>query len=490
MLKSGFFLFLGLLLGRFLGLFRELLLAGNLGSGTTADIIIALITLPDIFISVFVGNSLVAVFTPKIKALPIHKRFGFYLKLSLTFGLIFFLIAGLTFFKIEWLAQVILPAQSTSLELISELRWTVWAVPLLALNAISRVFLQAENKFALLGLENVIFNAAIIGAIYIFIQTPDLRTISLAILIGSLARLVSQVWQICSIYQNGTSGFAENITKHDITKYSHALATGIMIQVLPIYARSMASHFSGDGGLSIFNYSYKFIEFPMALGISIVSLIVYPKLTQAVIDKNKLDHSKLIKNAQEFILFLSVPGCFFMPALLVRLTHHLDLFPNMHHLDLRSILIAVAIGFSILFLRGLNELFVVILNSLHDVKSPLISTGVASFFGFIFIYLLTFKWGIFGGFWALNLTFAVMFVMNIFFLTKVHEISLASIFNKRITELFISSALAAIIFYFSSELYSPIGMISLLLVIMAMLYTFLFRSFLHNKLKVSRIPKG
>lgn len=482
MIKSGFFLFLGLLLGRFLGLFRELLLAGSLGSGPTADTIIALITLPDIFISVFVGNSLVAVFTPKIKALPPKERFGFFLKLNLIFGLIFFAIAALASFKLDWIAELILPAQGSSTTLFSELRWIIWAVPLLALNAISRVFLQSENKFALLGLENVIFNIFIIGAIYLFTRSLDLRTMSIAIILGSLTRLLSQVWQISSLYQKTLDGYPNKVNRQDFTRYGHALFTGILIQVLPVYARSIASHFSGDGGLSIFNYSYKFIEFPMALGISIVSLVIYPRLTQAVVEKNQSDHSNLIKNAQEFILTLCVPGCFLMPALLVRLTDYLSFFPNTKHIDLYSIFIAVAIGSSILFLRGLNELFVVILNSLHDVRSPLISTAISSALGFLFIYAMTFKWGIFGGFWGLNISFVIMFFLNTLFLTKLHKISLTGVLNAGTAELFFSSAVAAALFYIGSRNISFQSTIVLWTCLLLVIYLFLFRKTLKRKI--------
>lgn len=288
MLKSGFFLFFGLLLGRVLGLAREFLLATSVGAGTKADIIVALVTLPDVCINILIGNSLAAIFIKKIKALSPNQRFGYFLKLTAYVFTAFFLVATVLFFNIESLAKLILPAQASSFVFQNELRWVVWAVPVLSLNAVSRVFLQAENRFSLMGLENVIFNICVIAAILLFISDPSFKIITTFIIIGVLCRWLFQLVQILFILKLNRTGLQIPISVNDFYRYNMALVTGMLMQILPIYSRSMASYFAGDGALAIFNYSHKIIEFPMVLGISVISSVVFPHLAERAERKRRI----------------------------------------------------------------------------------------------------------------------------------------------------------------------------------------------------------
>lgn len=451
MLRSGFFLFLGLLLGRGLGLFRELLLAGNVGTGNTADIIVALITLPDIAISILLGNSLAAVFIPTIKSLDPSKRFGYFLKLSAWLGAFFFLISFLTVFNVNVIGKIILPSSQNSPEFLHELSWVIWAVPVLALNAVSRVFLQAENRFTLLGMENVLFNICIILGILLFTKNPSLHLISLTVLIGAVFRWALQFIQIWTLYSKNLTGYKTPIQLSDLHRYNLALVTGLMVQLLPIYGRSITSSFEREGALAIYNYAYKFIEFPMALGISVISTLIFPKLTEIAVGGSKRGHSDLIQKSQSLIITLCLPATILVPILLFYLAKKPFPLKQIPAEDLSKIFISIAIGFFAFFIRGLNELYIVILNSLGDVKHPMYSTLIASTVGLVTIYFLTQAFGIYGSFWGLNLSFLVAFLLNIWFLKKKHQVEVlpAILTQSNLKTLFMAFLIGAVFFFVS-----------------------------------------
>lgn len=457
MFKSGFFLFLGLLVGRALGLVREILIAGKVGTGSVADIVIALVTLPDIVIGILLGNSLTAVFTPTIQSLPKEKRFGYFLKLSTTVGFIFVVLALLLTLQLDGLATVILTHGRDNPIFMSELKWVVWATPILALNSVSRVFLQAENRFSLLSFENVVFNICIILGVLYFSINSDFHVIALAVLAGSLARWFFQFLQIWLIYNRNLSGYHETLHVSHLHRYNLALITGVMIQMLPLYGRSISSSFGGAGALSIYNYAYKFIEFPIALGISVISTLIFPKLSALAVAQDKQSHRQLVEKYQNFMFALCMPLTLLVPSLLLRLAEHSISLKQIPAEDLSKILYLVLIGFLAFVIRGLNEVYVITMNSLGDVKHPMQSTLLSSLVALVTIYYFTKFFGIEGSFWGLNLSFLLTFALNAYFIKKRHQVEiLTSLFKTNNKRVFISSVIVSVLFYLLSATQSSL----------------------------------
>lgn len=422
MFRSGVFLFLGLLLGRILGLAREFALVNHLGSGELADSIIALITLPDIAISILLGNSLAVVFIPKILSLQHEKRFGYFLKMSVVLGVISITLIGFCVLNITTVATLILPSGSQLGSFLPNLKWILLAIPILALNSVSRTFLQAENRFFLLGFENVIFNLVLILGITLFAQNKNLYIISLAVVSGTILRWLLQTYQLARIYKITNDGFEQSISTTDFKRYNLAFCTGLLTQLLPVFGRSISSAYDQEGALAIFNYAFKFTEFPMALGISVISTMLFPKLT-GIIANAKKDSNEFIQKCHKFILAFGIPLSIMTPFLLLFLSRYDAPF----HLDKESfekILLCIGLGLGFFIFRGLNEFYVVVLNSLGDVRRPMISTTISSSVSLLLIFILTKHWGIVGAFWGLNGGYILTLFLNGMFLTSKYDINL------------------------------------------------------------------
>ncbi len=444
---------MGLFLGRILGIVRELTLAGHLGASSTADIAIALITLPDIIINIFIGNATAAVFIPKIQRKSNDVKFRYFLKLSSTFLISFSLLSLLLFLNIDLLANAILPAQQSSDIFVSQLKWTLFAIPFLALNSVSRLFLQNENKFGLIGLENVIFNVLIIFAIQFIAGPESMHYVTAAVISGSVLRWLVQALQIFKIYrqQNPLSSNDHlSLQRNDFYRFTQALSTGLIIQVIPIFARSMSSYFSGAGGLSIFNYVYKFTEFPLALGSSIIAAVVFPKLSKLYVE-NKDDYLRLNRKTHELILLATLPLCIIGPTLIIKTLPYFNQLKILDHLQIPTLAIACALTIAFLGIRALNEYYIVLMNSQNDVKTPLKSSFIAAPFGFVAIVSFSSSHGVIGAFLGLNIFYTLVLGFNIYFMQKYLDIKFKDLyFNKRnvftVIGAFIFSALVYILF--------------------------------------------
>ena len=67
---SGFILFSGLMLGRLLGLARDIYIASKFGATIESDILIIILTVPDAIFSLIASGAISAALIPEFKNLP------------------------------------------------------------------------------------------------------------------------------------------------------------------------------------------------------------------------------------------------------------------------------------------------------------------------------------------------------------------------------------------------------------------------------------
>lgn len=419
LLKAGSLLFMGLLLGRLLGLVREIAMAYSYGVSPAADIIIALVTLPDIVINIFVGNAAAAVFVPMIQNQSSTKKLKFFVRLSLVFFAVFSTIALVMFYRIDLLGRAILPSQNNSDVFLQQLRWTLLAIPFLALNSISRLFLQSENNFFLIGMENVIFNVFIISAIFVTKGGQSLYYITGAIILGSILRWLVQVAKVFKLY--GTESQSESselpIRVKDFYLFSQALSASLIVQLVPILGRSLSSYFEGDGGLAIFNYVYKFSEFAVVLSISIGSTVLFPKLSNLFTTDLKVFNS-FVKNTQKKLILVFLPLSFLIPTLLILSIPYVSHFSFLQKFNIELFFTYLALCLAFLFVRALNEFYIIVFNAKRDVTTPVKTTFIAALIGLISIYFLTQTYGILGAFIGINMFYTTNLGFNYLFLFR------------------------------------------------------------------------
>jgi putative peptidoglycan lipid II flippase len=431
LIKEGLVLTLGILLGRVLGFARELILLKQFGTSLEADILIAIITLPDIVVGLFVGSALPAVFLKRIQALSEPEKFKFFLKIS------FWFVAGFVFFNliltynIEKLAFLIFPSQIDNSIFLSELSLVIWTIPFLALNSVTRMFLQSKSQFLLIGLENVIFNFCIITALFVVSSTLEIRWITISLIIGSFLRWLFQLmklwssssWSISQLHSPSELQLSFN----DFKLYGIAMFTGLLTLCVPYVARSFSSALEGVGAISTFNYAYKFVELPVGLTLTLISTVLYPKLTQQLTTDPGRFKSLVVKSHAVLILALPLSLYFFVGCFSISYFEGLKSIPL--KFDLTIILNLCAIGFLPLFLRLLNELYVIILVSYGQLKKTLYSSILATNLGLLSCYFLSLFFGLRGTFAGIGVYYLLLTVSNLFFTLNLGVLHFSDFFS-------------------------------------------------------------
>jgi putative peptidoglycan lipid II flippase len=274
---------MGLLLGRVLGLFRDLLIAGYYGRSEQADIAIVLLTFPDLMVGLLTGGALTYVLVPEFARISgkgsAEVRAAFVHATLIALGT-FLALAGLGWVLSSELVWMLAPGfrSEANAEASKLLRWVVFALPLAAASGVATSYLQFRERFGINSLQNVIYNLVLVIALWTGLGS-HLPTFAAGILVAALVRwLVLAVDGAVGSEGKGSGGRSWHFAPGLLKRYFESLAGGSLILLLPVAARQVAS-LEGGGSLALMNYALKALELPGAVFIGVFSTAVFPRLS-------------------------------------------------------------------------------------------------------------------------------------------------------------------------------------------------------------------
>lgn len=298
-LRAGLISIMLLVLSRVLGLGRESVQAALFGTTGLADIVVAMLTLPDLLSSALTTGALAYVLLPWWAGqTPGQVSHGqrlmgkWLLALGVALSVLMWLSAAL------W-AQLLVPASSGDATLAvraaQAVRWAAVAMPLALLSFLWYTRCQYEHDAVGMYGMNVVHTAMVIAAMLLVAGTDTdwvVTGLGLGMLTAYALRLAFLAWRLrggrslagmpaVSVEQVsnvGAGGHSVGLPAPQLWLWA-LLAAGLPA-VLPIVARSIASAQAG-GALAIFNYAYKLVELPNVMAIQLVATLVFPALTRA-----------------------------------------------------------------------------------------------------------------------------------------------------------------------------------------------------------------
>ena len=301
---SGFVLFFGLMLGRILGLVRDIYLASKFGTSIESDILIIILTVPDAIFSLIASGAISASLIPEFK--KISREDG--VSLLLISSLLFFIFSILIILTLNsqdgLLVKIFSPGISLEYSpLLQEYLSKVnWLIPLTILAGVSTAFLHSKDKFFISSIGSAIINIFIL--IGLFLTAKNIQNLNILIafiLIGGSIRWISQLWIIRKDLLLIGKIKLQLINKYIFHRYFYAVLSGGLLILYPVVARSFAS-FSDEGSISIVNYSLKLVEVPANVAVTVLSIVILPKLSQMLIEKKRDKFREII----QFNLFWSL----------------------------------------------------------------------------------------------------------------------------------------------------------------------------------------
>ena len=320
------------LIGKILGLGRDVLLGQSFGTGYTADALMAASLIPRQFFDVVFAGAIGASFIPILS--DAFKRGGKADADALASS--FFTLVGLCALSFSVLG-VVFSAQIIGLTASFDAETHLLAVRLLRIIfpslfftgiAFSFVgFLQTFGEFKVPAAISVFSNGILIVYLLFFTERFGVYGAAFAMLIGWAAQALVQIPALKK------QGFSYRLRFwHPEIKNIGKLMLPVMLStwVFPVnmlIMLSFASHFSG--GASSIGFANSL--YLMVVGIFVLSVtnVIFPELSRLSDDKNKVEFAELIRKTTRTLLFFLIPmtvGVMLLSTPLVRLLYERQAF--------------------------------------------------------------------------------------------------------------------------------------------------------------------
>lgn len=433
LVKSGVIVFLGIIIGRLAGFFRESVFAHKFGTTENADIAVLILTIPDLITNILVGGAMGAVLIPEFKQMK-EKSMQLFIQSILFIGLVFTLIILFFILNSFWLINILAPGleffnkEKTSLLI----NISLWTIPLTAMTAVVSAFLNSKDKFAMVAFGTLIFNGIIIIILTMPFGRNDLTVLAYATIIGALVRLFLQVGSIKHTNISFNKIFSNIILdKCLITRYFQSLFAGGFLFLIPVVARIFSSY-EKDGSIAIYNYSSKLLELPLGAFITVIPVILLPKLSEFFVNKDtELAGIKLAKQGLNIIFLLAVIITLYLSLFNTEVVKLLFGWGVMSSNSILQIALLTSIGALSLPAQGMTSLIQTIFSAKRDTKTPFYISIVSIMIFFPLVWLFQYYLALTGLMISIVIIYWFIFVVHIIALNNKHKINLLkTIFNK------------------------------------------------------------
>ena len=360
------------LLGRLTGFLREIVIAQVGGASTQTDLMVILLTFPDMLIGLVMGGGIMAALVPAFSRLSAPARAALLLRAGAAVLAAATLLAAVIALETPRVLGLLAPGWSAEAvaDAAPAFRTILVAVPVTALSGVCVAYLNSQGRFAFGAVGTLIVNACVIAAL-LGVATPALA-ITVGVLAGTGIRFAVQ--GAVTLRRWTRPDFA---ARYDgpalLSRFAGSFGFFSVILILPPLARAYAS-MTEPGALSLFNYAYKLMELPMVVIVSAIATVLLPRLSGEVRDGPPARSDRTVGTALRALLALLLVASVTTVAhadAVVRLVFHGAPFGDGQEAALAAI---VAIGFLGVPFQGLVAFLATVLIS-HDRTGPLVAVS-------------------------------------------------------------------------------------------------------------------
>lgn len=381
------------LLGKLLGFVRELVLASIYGATIYSDAYITAMNIPNVIL-VSIGAALMTTFIPIYYEIKTNQGEKEALKFTnnifniLVFICIILSILGVIFTE-ELVKIFAMGFKNEVFELaVKFTKVLIIGVLFTGLTHIMTVYLQVKNSFIVPGLISLPYNIIIIASMVVSIKYgPNIM------ILGTLIGMASQfIFQIpFAIIKGFKYKLYINIKDKYIKKTARLIGPvliGVAVnQINSMVDRTLASTLV-EGSISALNYANKLNTFVMAMFISSIVAVIYPRLSKLSSENNKVMFKESIVKSINSVILLVIPisiGAIVLSNPIIRLLFERGEF-NDRATQMTSIaLVMYSIG---MLAAGLRDILGKIFYSLQDTRTPMINGAIAMFMNIILNIIL------------------------------------------------------------------------------------------------------
>ena len=301
------------LASKFLGLYRDRLLAGTFGAGDELDIYYAAFRIPDLVYYLVVLGAVSAGLIPVfLDYLHKDKKKAWYLINNLA-NIMLVILAIVSFGLIliaPWIMKIIVPGFSeTKLAMSVQMTQIMFLSPiLLGLSAVFGGVVQSFRRFFVFALAPILYNVGIIIGIVFFYKTLGLLGLAWGVVFGALLHLIVQLSATITCGFNWRPVF--DLKFAGIKRVFEVMPPRTMALALNqvnILLMTIIASVIGTGSVAFYSLAHNIWSFPLSVfGISFVTAS-FPRLSEEAQRKNVGEFLKTFSSTARQILFFIVP---------------------------------------------------------------------------------------------------------------------------------------------------------------------------------------
>ena len=421
------------LVSRFLGIFRDRILAGEFGAGDALDVYYAAFRIPDLVFNLLVLGALSAgfipVFTSLIKRENKSEAWEFASSILNVLVLFITILSGLFIIFAPFLMEFIVPGfSSEKQELTVALTRIMFLSPIfLGISSVFGGILQSFKRFFVYSLSPIIYNIGIIvGALYL-VPIWGIYGLAVGVVLGAFMHMSIQIPMAFSLGFRYIFKF--NFKNKEVRKVGLMMIPRTMslaisqinLLVITVIASTLAI-----GSITIFNFANNLQSFPVGIfGISF-AIAAFPTLSVVAFNKDKLINN--FSTALRQILFFIVPSTVLLLTLRAQIIRVVFGTGRFDWQD--TILTMDALGFFAvsLFAQALIPLLVRVFYARNNSKTPFFIGLVSAVFNIFLSLWLAKSMGVAG----LALAFSISSILNFIMLWTVLRLEIGELDELRI----------------------------------------------------------
>ncbi|MGX4598593.1 murein biosynthesis integral membrane protein MurJ [Faecalimicrobium sp. JNUCC 81] len=380
--KAALWIMIATMLSKVLGFFREVALASFYGTGAYSDVFILTLNIPGLIIAV-VGSAIATIYVPIYfdtkEKLGEEGALKFTNNMLNIVAILSIVIATLGLLFTDQLINIFAGGfEGDKFTLaVNFTKIMIVGVIFLSISKILSTFLQVNESFTVPSLIGIPYNIFIISAIAISTKTNPI-VMAMGALLGMASQMLFQLPFVIKKgykYKTYLNINDENIKNAIILMLPMLIGVAIG-QINTTVDKALASGL-GNGPLSALNYASKLNDFVMALFVTSIVTVIYPKLAQMTSSENKDDFISTIVRSSNCIVLLVLPitvGAIVLAEPIVRLLFQRKAFDAESTYMTYTALRFYSLG---LVAMGVRDILTRVFYSLSDTKTPMINGSIA-----------------------------------------------------------------------------------------------------------------
>jgi len=449
------------ILGGFLGILRNMLLASRFGASGNLDIYYASFRLPDMIYNIFIMGAISAAFIPVFSQYWVKNK-----KEAWQFSNAIILIIGsfvgalallVAIFTKPLLSRLLIGFSSEQLEMAVILTRIMMIQPILmGISSVIASVLKIFKLFLASALAPVVYNLGIIIGILFFVPLMGLKGLAWGVVLGALLHILVQIPALFGTGYKFTFNFSifkkldKGLKKVILMMIPRSLGI-ISYQIFLLGITAIASMLK-EGSIAVFNFANDIQNLPQTVFALSFAIAAFPSLSKLNAEKKHKDFIKTSFNTLLQIFFFLIPIAtwfFVFREPIVRLLLGYGKFDWTS--TVKTIQVFSILSFGMIF-QGVNAFLLRVFFAKGDTLKPFIASVISYSIGLFLCYKLGLIYEVAGLAVAVAITYLLYFLALFFLLKTDIPISLLKKFYYSLGKITIVSILSGIVAYSSFAL--------------------------------------